>query len=105
MREYCVKRLSPYASQVHKKIGEVNVCQICLTKYPSETMLIIHMWQRHVNCEAPYRCELCDYRTSFHYDSVDHFFKVRTIKTKIQLKLQFICSILYFIHDIGTRWI
>jgi len=36
---------------------------------------VMHMWKRHVNCEAPYRCEVCEYRSSFHHDVVDHFYK------------------------------
>lgn len=33
------------------------------------------MWENHCRQDMPYRCDLCDFRNSFHFEVINHFMK------------------------------
>ncbi|XP_076064259.1 uncharacterized protein LOC143038648 isoform X2 [Oratosquilla oratoria] len=77
---YCVKTFSTdeevdvHANAQHL-MTDTNLrwCRICIESYPSDAALINHMARKHCESELPYRCEVCNYATSFYHDILDHF--------------------------------
>ncbi|KAK3878471.1 hypothetical protein Pcinc_016890 [Petrolisthes cinctipes] len=50
-------------------------CRICNENFTVDINLINHMGKRHYEAELPYRCEVCNFTTSFYYSVIDHFNK------------------------------
>ncbi|XP_018018469.1 uncharacterized protein LOC108674990 isoform X2 [Hyalella azteca] len=49
------------------------LCRICMMSFETEEYLIRHMADKHVEAELPYRCEVCNYATSYYTKAIDHF--------------------------------
>lgn len=61
---------------MHQAQSNALVCRICEKDHKNESELRTHMRQYHRACEMPYVCQLCNFRSSFYSDIVDHFKKV-----------------------------
>ena len=70
---YCLKKVATLSNQqAHKKDQHMlstagTSCCICQKKFPTRALLTQHMSQGHVASEMPYRCNICHFRSSFHY--------------------------------------
>ncbi|CAG7837411.1 unnamed protein product [Allacma fusca] len=77
---YCLKDVSTASLPLHiedcHKMGEGFVCRICQERFTSENAFVIHMWENHCEADTPYTCELCDYKSSFQYQVIDHYNQV-----------------------------
>lgn len=71
----CLAEVLPNQMETHLK-GHQEVpggCGICNLPFYKHEDLVIHMWDLHHAREAPYKCELCHFSTSFHYSLLEHF--------------------------------
>ncbi|ODN00983.1 Pogo transposable element with ZNF domain [Orchesella cincta] len=72
----CLKAVPSTADHrrdVHELVDCVHPCHFCQITFTTEMELVIHMWDLHVEAEAPYVCDICDFASSFHCDVIDHF--------------------------------
>ncbi|XP_025016456.1 uncharacterized protein LOC107361787 isoform X2 [Tetranychus urticae] len=76
---HCLKLFGPKTLHLHKELTSNKLqqyaCRICCLPFTNRLSFIEHMIETHWPKEAPYRCNVCKYRSSFQKDVLDHFRK------------------------------
>ncbi|XP_076324819.1 uncharacterized protein LOC143232805 isoform X3 [Tachypleus tridentatus] len=79
--KYCFRDFeTPFSMQchvdtVHMKTDTLT-CLICNQAFTSRAALTAHMKALHVECEMPYICKACGFRSSMHQQVLEHFQQV-----------------------------
>ncbi|KAK3873105.1 hypothetical protein Pcinc_021859 [Petrolisthes cinctipes] len=48
-------------------------CRICSKRFTENTEFTAHMKKNHTEAELPYRCNICDFATSYYFMIINHF--------------------------------
>ncbi|XP_022242584.1 uncharacterized protein LOC106460211 [Limulus polyphemus] len=86
--KYCFRDFeTPFSMQchvdaVHMKTDTLT-CQICNQAFSSRGTLTAHMKALHVECEMPYICKACGFRSSMHQQVLEHFEQVHNGSDKL----------------------
>lgn len=71
-------------------------CLICEQRFGTTQMLATHMQKNHLQLELPYKCAGCDYKSSSHHLTIDHFYQKHSTSGLIQcpfcLKMTLVCN-------------
>ncbi|XP_062559307.1 uncharacterized protein LOC134224091 [Armigeres subalbatus] len=71
-------------------------CLICEQRFGTTQMLSTHMQKNHLQLELPYKCAGCDYKSSSHHLTIDHFYQKHNNSGLIQcpfcLKMTLVCN-------------
>ncbi|CAL4069759.1 unnamed protein product, partial [Meganyctiphanes norvegica] len=78
--------LKIYHMKYNHMLADVNQrwCRICCESMSTDHQLVNHMIKKHQESEMPYRCEICNFSTSFYFSLVDHFDKEHSGSANIQ---------------------
>ncbi|XP_055539960.1 uncharacterized protein LOC129726840 [Wyeomyia smithii] len=85
-----------HSLETKNSVASTYNCLICEQRFGTTQMLTAHLQKNHLQMELPYKCAGCDYRSSSHHLTIDHFYKKHNSSGLIQcpfcLKMTLVCN-------------
>ncbi|XP_055643699.1 uncharacterized protein LOC129779937 [Toxorhynchites rutilus septentrionalis] len=85
-----------HSLETKNSIASTYNCLICEQRFGTIQMLTTHLQKIHLQLELPYKCAGCDFKSSSHHLTIDHFYKKHNRSGLIQcpfcLKMALVCN-------------
>ncbi|XP_058446535.1 uncharacterized protein LOC131427400 [Malaya genurostris] len=85
-----------HSLETKNSVASTFNCLICEQRFGTTQMLASHLQKNHLQMELPYKCAGCDYKSSSHHLTIDHFYQKHNQSGLIQcpfcLKMTLVCN-------------
>ncbi|XP_058825557.1 uncharacterized protein LOC131685687 [Topomyia yanbarensis] len=85
-----------HSLETKNSVASTFNCLICEQRFGTTQMLASHLQKMHLQMELPYKCAGCDYKSSSHHLTIDHFYEKHNRSGLIQcpfcLKMVLVCN-------------